>query len=349
VAALNEVLLLFIAYAASLFMAWNIGANDASNPTDTVVGAGALSINKAIILFSIFAGIGAVMQGWMVMKTLGKGVVPSLGVAGALSAVLAGGLWVLIATLKGLPVSTSQSITGGVIGTGLSYVALGLISIGDIRWSIVLTIILSWLISPAASIALSILLYLLFERIFLKRIYTERVAKILRMILIASLVFSAYSFGANDVGNATGVYVAITSRYLGLPDVSTRMFLALLGSIGIALGAFTLGRRVIATVAYKITHLDLLTGMAAEYANALTVWLFTTVPYMLIGYGMPVSTTHASVSAIIGVGIARSRSFRGVRWKTVLLIIMSWLLTLPITIALGFTIHYIMYNLLFIQ
>lgn len=53
-------------------MAWNIGANDDSNPTDTDVGAGALSINKAIVLFSIFAGIGALVQGWMVMKTLGK-------------------------------------------------------------------------------------------------------------------------------------------------------------------------------------------------------------------------------------------------------------------------------------
>lgn len=346
--ALNEVLL-FIAYAASLFMAWNIGANDASNPTDTAVGAGALSINKAIVLFSIFAGIGALVQGWMVMKTLGKGVVSPIGIAGALSAVLAGGLWVLIATLKGLPVSTSQSITGGVIGVGLSYAILGFISIGDIRWDIVVTIILSWITSPITSILMSIMLYFLFERIFLRRIYTEKIAKILRAMLIISLAFSAYSFGANDVGNATGVYVAITGKYLGLPDVSTRVFLALLGSVGIALGAFTLGRRVIATVAYKITHLDLLTGISAEYANALTIWLFTTLPYILIGYGMPVSTTHASVSAIIGVGIARTRSFSSVRWKTVLLIIMSWLLTLPVTIALGFTIHYIMYNVLFIK
>ncbi len=337
----TSIIILIVAYLASLFMAWNIGANDASNPTDTAVGSGALSLNKAILIFSLFAGIGAVAQGWMVMKTLGKGIVSSIEVAGALSAVLAGGLWVLIATLKGMPVSTSQSITGGVLGVALSYVALGLVRLDEVGWSVVVKIILSWITSPAASIVLAALLYMLLKKILRHTTMDPRKVKMLRALLIASLIFSAYSFGANDVGNATGVYLTITSKYFGIPDQSTRVFLAIIGSIGIALGAFTLGKRVVATVAYRITRLDLVSGIAAEYANALTVWLFTTVPYILFGYGMPVSTTHSSVSSIIGVGIARYRGFKGVDWKTVIYIIMSWLLTLPITITLGFVVHHI--------
>ena len=119
--------------------------------------------------------------------------------------------------------------------------------------------------------------------------------------------------------------------------------MALLGSIGIALGGFTFGKRVIVTVGYRITRLDLVTGAAAGYANALTVWLFTTIPYQLFGYGMPISTTHASVTAVIGVGIAKSKSLSSINWQIVLVILASWLFTLPITIGLGF-IYYMLIN-----
>ncbi|OYT38875.1 MAG: hypothetical protein B6U89_05090, partial [Desulfurococcales archaeon ex4484_58] len=298
-----ETLILVLGYIASLFMAWCIGANDASNPTETAVGAGVLSIRKALILFSIFAGVGALLQGWMVMKTLGKGVVVIEDVVSAMIAVLSAGLWIIIASWKGLPISTSQSIAGGVLGIGFAYVLMGRIGLYDINWSVVFKIILSWITSPLASMFLAAILFFSFEKISWKTRGSGGINLLFKYLLILSLIFSAYSFGANDVGNATGVYVAVTQKYLGLPTISTRIFLAILGSIGIAIGGFTLGRRVISTVAYKITRLDLLTGLAAELSNALTVWLFTTIPYLLFGYGMPISTTHASVASIIGVGL----------------------------------------------
>ncbi len=340
----TTLLLLLIGYTASFFMAWNIGANDASNPTDTAVGSGALTIKQALILFSIFAGVGALFQGWMVMKTFGKGVVSDVDLIGALSAVAAAGTWVIIASWKGIPVSTSQSVAGGVLGIGLAYVFLGKIGLNDIHWSVVYKILLSWVTSPILSILFAIIL---FHVLALMTYNLEKkgfnVRRFLKVLLIISLIFSAYSFGANDVGNATGVYYIVTSKYLGLPNTSTRIFLALLGSIGIALGGFTLGKRVIVTVGYRITRLDLVAGAAAEYANALTVWLFTTIPYQLFGYGMPISTTHASVSAIIGVGIAKNKNLSGINWKIVLIIFASWLFTLPITISLGF-IYYTLIN-----
>jgi len=332
----NEILLLILGYTASLFMAWCIGSNDASNPTDTAVGAGAISLKKALILFSVFAGIGALAQGWMVMKTLGKGVVPHVELYGAIASVLGAGIWIIIASYKGMPVSTSQSITGAVLGVGLSYVLLGRLSLDDIRWSIVANIILSWITSPLASIFLAAILYTVIYRLTFRHGSAE---KILRGLLIFSLIFSAYSFGANDVGNATGVYFAVTQEILGLPDIHTRVLLALIGSIGIALGGFTLGKRVISTVAYKVTRLEMVSGAAAELSNALVVWLFTTIPYMLFGYGLPISTTHASVSSIIGVGLAR-HGVKGVNWRIVVQIILSWLLTLPVTITLGLILRY---------
>ncbi|MCD6301367.1 MAG: inorganic phosphate transporter [Staphylothermus sp.] len=337
-------LLLTIGYLTAIFMAWNIGANDASNPTNTAVGAGALTIKQALILFSVFAGVGALLQGWMVMKTFGKGVVPDIDIIGALSAAAAAGTWVIIASWKGIPVSTSQSMAGGVLGVGLAYVYLGRMGINEIRWNVVYKILLSWVTSPFLSLLLAITLFNIFIIAF-SRLEKKgyNVNHILKILIITSLVFSAYSFGANDVGNATGVYYAVTSKYLGLPDINTRIFLALLGSIGIALGGFTFGKRVIVTVGYRITRLDLVTGAAAGYANALTVWLFTTIPYQLFGYGMPISTTHASVTAVIGVGIAKSKSLSSINWQIVLVILASWLFTLPITIGLGF-IYYMLIN-----
>ncbi len=341
-------MILVLGFLASFYMAWNIGANDAANPTDTAIGSGALSLEKALIIFSVSALIGALTQGWIVMTTLGEGIVTSIEVTGALCAVLAAGIWVLTASLKGMPISTSQSITGGVLGIGLAYVALGRMSIQEINWGVVTNILLSWVTSPALSIVLAIIFYKVFSKVALVlKSKNYESGKIMRFLIIASLVFSAYSFGANDVGNATGVYYTVALKYIRTPDISTRIMLALIGSIGIMIGGYTVGKRVINTVAYKITRLDLVSGLPAEYSNALTIWMYTTIPYIMFGYGMPVSTTHASVSSIIGVGIARDKSFKNINLKTVKDIIKSWLLILPITALLSFLlrlgIHYFLY------
>ncbi len=339
----NPYYILLLGYTLAFFIAWNIGANDASNPTDTVVGARVLSVNEALLLFSFFAGVGAVLQGWMVMKTLGKGIIPSVDIIAATTASLAAGSWIIVASMKGLPISTSQSMSGAIIGVGLAYASMGFINLSDINWSIISKIVLSWITSPLLSLSLSYTLY----KILARYASVGDHASLLKYMLIISLLFSAYSFGANDVANATGVYVSITSKYFGLPDYNTRLLLAVYGSIGIALGGFTLGKRVLHTVAYRVTKLDITSSIAAEYANSLTIWLFTTIPYILTGYGLPVSTTHASVSSIIGVGLAK-KGVKGVNWRIVKEIIYSWMLTLPLTIALGFTITYIVYSFYYI-
>jgi len=161
------------------------------------------------------------------------------------------------------------------------------------------------------AMSLAVLLYFPFARP--QRLLAEKGMgeRILIVLHIASVAFAAYAFGANDVANATGVYLTITERQLGLPTHETMLMLSLLGGLFIAVGGFTLGRRVVQTTAFRLTRLDHPSGLAAGFSLALTVWLFTTIPYMLLGFGMPISTTHASVSAIMGAGMARARSLRG--------------------------------------
>ncbi len=324
----QEQLLVIAGLLVAFYMAWNLGANDAANPTDTAVGSGALTLRQAIILFVIFAVIGAMLEGYRVIKTIGKGVVKDIDPLMAFSASVAAGLWVTLATRKGLPVSTTHSAVGAVLGVGLASEALG----GNARvdWSVVAKVVASWITSPLGAIALAFVLYYLF-RFAAARLSATAAEKFFKGFLVFNLAFSAYAFGANDVGNATGVYVGVVGPVLGVPGEDTMRLLALLGGLGIAVGAFTWGYRVIMTVGFKITRLDYVSGAAAELANASVVYLFTRL-------GMPVSTTHASVSSVIGVGLAK-QGIRGIDRGTVLLIIAGWLATLPVAAGVAAGIY----------
>ncbi|MEM1901976.1 MAG: inorganic phosphate transporter [Candidatus Nezhaarchaeales archaeon] len=337
-----EIALYIAGLMASAFMAFCIGANDAANPVDQAVGAGTLALRRALFLFSLFAMIGALVQGRCVIKTLGAGIIPKIDVVAALVAVVAAGAWVLVATLLGLPISTSQSITGAVVGVGLAYVLTGLLGLDEINWSVMVRILLSWITSPTVAISLALLFYLSFVRLekFLKARGYD-VEKPFLVLHVVAVAFAAYAFGANDVANATGVYLAVTREYLGLPTEEAMLMLSALGGTFIAIGGFTLGYRVIRTTAFRVTRLDRPSGAAAGLSLALTVWLFTTIPYMVWGFGMPISTTHVSVSSIMGVGIARAKSLRGLNFKVVAAIIVSWLLTVPITMGIASCLYLI--------
>lgn len=333
-------LALLLGFALMLYIAWCIGANDAANPTECAVGSGALSVKKALIIFSIFVALGSLMQGWMVMKTFGGGISEMRSVYDALIASLATGIWITVASYFGMPISTTHSAVGAVMGVGLSYLLR--YGYANIRYEVISRIVVSWITSPISSIVLSAALYVMLNKIYYKLVSMRIPAdKLFRYLMICGLIFSAYSFGANDVSNATGVYVTflrLSGALVGGIDMATALMLASVGAFGIILGGFTVGHRVIATVAFKITRMDLVSGVAGEFANALVVWLFTTLPYILFGYGIPISTTHSSVSAVIGVGLVRG-GLRAVDKSVILRIVGSWLLTVPLTAGLALSLR----------
>jgi len=312
-------LVIGVGLALSFYVAWCLGANDAANPTECAVGSGVLSLRRALVLFCVFVALGAILQGFMVIKTIGKGVVEEVTVLGSLCVVLSACLWITFCTWRGLPVSTTHSIIGSVLGYGVVRGGLG-----GVNWAVFGGVGLSWIASPLAAAALAYLLYSLLAsslpRLEHGELYT-------RALLVFSLCFSAYAFGANDVGNATGVFLSITSELESIPRELLMLGLALLGTAGIAVGAFTWGYRVIETVGHRITRLDPVMGGAAELSNAVSVYLFTTIPYMLFGWGMPISTTLASVGSIIGVGVSKDRDT--VSSRIILKILGAWVFTVP--------------------
>lgn len=322
--------LLGIGLSLSFYMAWCLGANDASSPTDCAVGAGVISMKRAIILFAVFSAFGALTQGFMNITTIGKGLVPNIDLLGAMTIILAVCIWVTFCTWKGLEISNTHSVIGSIIGYGIMVhgsVELGLLS----------RIVIAWITSPLISAGLAALFYTVFKWVLRGSINEDKVQRAVSFLLICTLCFSAYSFGANDVGNATGVYFTITQKIGNIPDFTAMILLAAFGSIGIALGGLTWGSRVIATVAYKIVRLDPLSGLSAELANSLVVFLFVTIPYALIGYGLPISTSISSIGTIIGVGLAKDR--RGVNKSTIARLVITWLVTPLSTAVLSIVIY----------
>lgn len=154
-------LLVIVAVIAGLYLAFNIGANDVANAMGTAVGSGALNIKNAILLAAIFEFLGALLIGDEVSRTIKQGFVgPDLfakdpeGFAyGMTAAILATSLWLQYATFKGLPVSTTHSIVGAVLGFAIMHGGLFKIKLGQI-----LAIFFSWLFSPLLGAIISYLL-----------------------------------------------------------------------------------------------------------------------------------------------------------------------------------------------
>ncbi len=319
-------LLLLVGLALSFFMAWNLGANDAATPCDTAVGAQVISPRRATLLFAVFAAVGAISQGYMNITTISRGIVPRIDPIGAITISSAACLWSAFCTWRGLEISNTYTVVGSVIGYAV-------VVYQSFEMSVLIRILASWVISPLSSIALAYALHKAMTRGLRRFADDARFTRGISIALIASLCFSAYSFGVNDVGNATGVYVAVTQDVAGLPDDITMLLLAAFGALGIAVGGLTWGLRVIETVAFKIVRIDALSGLAAEITNALLVYLFVAIPYAFLGYGLPVSTSIIGVGAIIGTAFARGRGL--IDKTTIGRLVVTWVLTLPVTTLLS--------------
>ena len=147
----NAHIYITLAIVFGLFMAWGIGANDVANAMGTSVGSGALTFKQAVIIAAIFEFTGAVLAGGEVTKTIRKGIIdvssleqtPEILIHGMLASLLAAGCWLLIATRKGWPVSTTHSIVGAIVGFGA--VCIGMEAV---QWGKVGTIAMSWVTSP---------------------------------------------------------------------------------------------------------------------------------------------------------------------------------------------------------
>jgi PiT family inorganic phosphate transporter len=310
---------------------------------------------------------------------------PQLALVGALSALLASALWVSFATWKSLPVSTTHSIVGAMIGYGI--MAGGF---STIQWGKLGGVVASWVISPVFSLVIAFIMFKVIIRFVLsqKKSYLRAiqlspifvglacfvvvlsflfktplgknlkvsmpVAVLLAMLLalimgfiakhllrrfipekgngaeaifrriqIGTSCYVALAQGANDVANAIGplamIYFIVKTGSIGA-KVPVPIFLLFYGGIGIAAGISMAGRRVMTTIGEKITTLTNTRGFCVDFAAATTVLAASKM-------GLPVSTTHAAVGGVLGVGVARG--IEAVNFRIIFKIMLYWVLTVP--------------------
>jgi len=290
-------------FLAGAYVGWNIGANDAGNCVGTTVGSGLLSYRRAVLLVATFAVAGSLLQGGEVMDTMGKGIVaaelPELAI---LAAMLSAGVFVTVATIFRVPVSTSQAIVGGVAGVGLAVGA-------DLNLSVISRILQVWVLCPILVGALAVAIYGV-TRFLLRRISQDSIwQRAPNALLILSACYISFALGANHVGTAMG---PITNLGIG------PTWLSLLGGVALAVGVLTFGRRVTQTVGSGITPLDTVSAFSAQMAAALAVHFFSIL-------GLPVSTSQSIVGAVIGVGLLHG--IRTVRLRKIGGIVLGWVAT----------------------
>ena len=327
------------ALLAGLYMAWNIGANDLANSMGTSVGSKAVTLRQAILISGSMVLLGSLVFGSPVTETIRKGIVPPQAIGdphliaiGAFSAVIAAGIWVSLATWKKLPVSTTHSIVGAMMGFGL--IASGLTGV---NWGVLLKIVASWVISPLAGGVTAFIIFSFIRNFILRRVRDlDRTERIFAYSQVLSASYIAFALGSNDVANAIGpVAAALTYGVGGAPlgaYIAVPKWLFFIGGMGIVLGISTWGYRVIETIGMRVTEITPSRGFSAEFSTASIVLANT---YL----GMPISTTHTLVGSVIGVGVARG--IKSLNLAIIRDIILSWLVTVPITAIISAVIFWI--------
>ncbi len=391
-----------IAVIFGLYMTWGIGANDVANVMGTSVGSGAITVTTAIIIAAIFEFAGAALAGGHVTATIRKGIIdpspivnnPEILVFGMLAALLAAAVWLMFASWRGWPVSTTHSIVGAVVGFAIAGIGLD-----AVQWGKISQIVASWVVSPVLGGTIAFILMISIRRLILntetpfqnaKRwgpVYVFLVGFIISLVtlfkglkhlklelsgpmsfLIAALIglligfigwmlirrvqvdvsadrdhhfasvekvfvpmmlFTAcgmaFAHGSNDVANGVGPLAAVYGLVQSGGEVAQKselpIWILLLGGFGIVVGLATFGYRVMRTIGTKITELTPTRGFSATMAAAATVVLASRT-------GMPVSTTHIAVGAVMGVGLARG--IGAIDLRVIGGIVLSWIVTLPI-------------------
>jgi PiT family inorganic phosphate transporter len=394
--------LMVLAVVFGLYMTWGIGANDVANAMGTSVGSGAITVKQAIIIAAIFEFAGAFIAGGHVTKTIRKGIIdptpivnnPEILVFGMLAALLAAAIWLMVASTRGWPVSTTHSIVGAIVGFAM--VGIG---VDAVEWGKIGQIAASWVVSPVLGGSIAFLLMLSIRALILntdnpfhnaKRwgpAYVFLVGFIISLVtmfkglkhlnlelsagmsFVAALVFGlivagvgwalinrvkvdpgadrdfhfasvekvfapmmiftacamAFAHGSNDVANGIGPLAAVVSIVQSGGEVTQKaglpLWILVVGGVGIVVGLATMGYKVMKTIGTRITELTPSRGYCATLAAAATVVLASRT-------GLPVSTTHIAVGAVIGVGLARGVGAIDIR--VIGGIVMSWLVTLPV-------------------
>jgi PiT family inorganic phosphate transporter len=300
-----------------IFLGWSLGANDAANVFGTAVSSKMVRFRTAAVLAAVFVIIGAVISGRAGIMTL-KGLT-ALELEQAVISSVAAAITVTLMTFLRLPVSTSQSVVGSIIGIGILNQQLNLSGLGKV--------VACWIGTPLGAALMAVLIYLVVGRLYNRldlNLFQSDAA--IRVLMILTGIYGAYALGANNVANVTAVFVG--AGLIGVP------LAAWVGGISIAGGILTFSRPVMETVGNKLVRLDPLSALIVAFALAGTVHFYSWV-------GVPVSSSQAVVGGVLGIGLVKGTNT--VSRRTLYQILIAWIVTPMIAAFFALFIHFVIH------
>lgn len=312
---------LVVVVIAALIFDYINGFHDTANAIATVVSTGVLPMRTAIIMAAVMNLLGA-FWGTEVANTIAKMVhsesVSQVMVAGGLMGAIT---WNLITWWFGIPSSSSHALLGGVLGAAITKAGTGAVVAANLQKTLT-----GLFLSPLIGFALGFLIMVTVTWIVRKG-RPGKVNRTFRVLQMISAAGMAVAHGKADAQKTMGIIVMALVSFGALKSGAPPPFWVVMAcATAMALGTAAGGVRIIKTMGSKIIDLKPIHGFAAELSAATTI-------IVAANFGAPLSTTHVISSAIMGVG--SSQRVSAVRWGVTTKILWAWVLTIPISGAVG--------------
>ncbi|MBB5181083.1 PiT family inorganic phosphate transporter [Planomicrobium koreense] len=306
------------------------GFHDTANSIATAVSTKALKPRHAIILAAVMNFVGA-MAFTGVAKTITKDIVDPFTLTNGsiviLAALLAAITWNLVTWYYGIPSSSSHALIGSIVGAVIAAAGVGALNLAGF-----LKILQALLISPILAFVVGYIVYSVIKVIFKDHNLTKT-NRNFRFVQIATAALQSFSHGTNDAQKAMGIITMalIVNNYQSSDDI--QLWVQVSCALAMALGTSVGGWRIIKTVGGKIMKIRPVNGVAADLSGAAVIFGATAIH-------LPVSTTHVISSSIMGVGAAHR--LKGVKWGTAQTMLITWVITLPISAMIAGIIYSIL-------
>ncbi|MDR1293097.1 MAG: inorganic phosphate transporter [Clostridiales Family XIII bacterium] len=315
-------IIVLVVVVALLFEFIN-GFHDTANAIATSVYTRALTARRAILLAAVMNFVGA-LTGDKVADTISHGLVSaSLEEYVILAALVGAIIWNLFTWWRGIPSSSSHALIGSLIGAACVYS----MSVEDIIWSGLLQkVVLPLICSPFIGILIGMfVMKIVFN--FFANWSPHRVNKMFLRLQVVSAALVAFAHGTNDAQKTMGIITLALVTANALPEdspvpVEVKLACAVMMAIGTSVG----GWKIMKTMGRGVTKLEPASGFVAQAASAAVIEIMSRI-------GAPISTTHVITSAVMGVGAAKRAS--AVKWGIAQDILLTWVITLPISAVLG--------------
>ncbi|WP_026692567.1 inorganic phosphate transporter [Peribacillus kribbensis] len=306
------------------------GFHDTANAIATSVSTKALKPRHAIILAAVMNFLGAISFTG-VAKTITSDIVDPFSLHNGsiviLAALIAAIAWNLITWYFGIPSSSSHAIIGAIAGAAIAAEGFGIL-----KWSGFGKILEALIISPILAFGLGFIVYSIFKVIF-KGANLPKTNQRFRLVQIGTAALQSYTHGTNDAQKAMGIITMalIANKYVSSTEIPLWVQIACATAMG--LGTSIGGWKIIKTVGGQIMKIRPVNGVAADLTSAAIIFGATYIH-------LPVSTTHVIASSILGVGT--SHRVKGVKWGTAQRMIITWVITLPISATIAGLVFFLL-------